>query len=269
MYYKIRYGLGRFKLAVVEFIAKKLYLAGLDTQNLDILLSYRNRYEGQRCFVMGNAPSLNEMDLRKLSDERVFVCNGAYELAHRIGFKKSMLVIEDRLVMADHYNEVNTIEDMPIFIPSDLKKFIRSDRIVETFFCRSFDENSPEWPPFVSVNQDRPVFYWGGTVAYLALELAAWMGFSEIYIIGVDLDYVIPESVVQKGSVLLSTADDPNHYSKDYFGPGKRWHVPRPDRMLSAFEQVARREAIGRRIYNAGVGGKLDCFERIQFEKLF
>ena len=39
------------------------------------------------------------------------------------------------------------------------------------------------------------------------------MGFKEIYIIGVDLSYVVPDSAI-KGAVLESTEDDINHFEK-------------------------------------------------------
>jgi hypothetical protein len=83
-----------------------------------------------------------------------------------------------------------------------------------------------------------------------------------------DLSYSIPDTVIKRGVVLESTEDDPNHFKPDYFGAGLRWHVPRPERMLLAFERSAKRD-IPANIYNAGVGGNLNCFTRVKFETLF
>ena len=112
------------------------------------------------------------------------------------------------------------------------------------------------------------LFYWGGTVAYYGLQVAKWLGFSEIYFIGMDLTYHVPKSVIRKGSVLLSTEDDPNHYRSSYFGAGLRWHVPEPDRMLVAFERVAQQPELARGIYNATPGGRLNCFPRVSYESI-
>ena len=39
------------------------------------LRSYKNKFAGERCFVVGNGPSLNNMDMSKLSDEYTFGMN--------------------------------------------------------------------------------------------------------------------------------------------------------------------------------------------------
>lgn len=270
MYYKSRYALGKFKLKFKERKLKSEYLKNVKkTQKFEILESIQGRFVGQRCFIVGNGPSLNELDLSLLADEHCFLFNGAYELIEKYQFQKAYLAIEDRLVMEDHCKNVNLLE-CNTFIPSDLMHFVESDSIIETFFSRSSSEISKAWPPFVDPSSDRPIFYWGGTVAYYGIQLAAWMGFSECYIIGVDLTYSIPSHVSQKGSVLLSNGDDPNHYNVNYFGKGKRWHVPKPDRMLRAFQSINQKPIKSdMRIFNAGVGGNLDCFSRVNFEECF
>lgn len=270
MYYETRYALGKLKLKLKEAILQRLYFSGnVKTQNFEKLNSIKNTFAGQRCFIVGNGPSLNEIDLSYLRDEHCFLFNGAYELINRFDFQKAMLAIEDRLVMQDHYKSVNQL-NCNTFIPSDLMHFVSSEHIIETFFSRSVNEKSVYWPPFVDCAQKYPVFFWGGTVAYYGIQLAAWMGFSECYIIGVDLSYTIPDHVSKKGSVLLSNGDDPNHYDADYFGRGKRWHVPQPDRMLKAFESLGKNANLkNMKIYNAGVGGNLNCFQRVAFEDCF
>jgi len=270
MYYKLRYGLGKMKLRVMELLRTRAYLSGQSqTRNFQELQRLRGKFEGQRCFIVGNGPSLKQLDLSFLKNEHSFLFNGAYELIDQYDFQKAYLAIEDRLVMEDHSKFVNELE-LPTFIPSDLMHLVTSDSVIETYFSRSTSERSKNWPPFVDPKADRPVFYWGGTVAFYGLQLAAWMGFSQCYVIGVDLTYTIPNHVTQKGSVLLSNGDDPNHYDIGYFGKGKRWHVPKPERMLTAFRSVNSRPVTNNmHIFNAGVGGNLDCFERVEFDALF
>ena len=97
------------------------------------------------------------------------------------------------------------------------------------------------------------------------------MGFSEIYLIGVDMTF--SDQKVKKKDSRNWTAekdDDPNHFDPRYFGKGKSYHNPTVHEMIEQFEiGKVFFEENGVKIFNAGVGGKLDVFPRIQFVNLF
>ena len=105
--------------------------------------------------------------------------------------------------------------------------------------------------------------FWGYTVTYdLALQIAAYMGFQEIYLIGIDHNNV--------GAV----TDPGNHFIENYFDENDRnvyknvtANFKGMDRAYQKAEIYSRRH--GFRIYNATRGGKLEVFERVDFEKLF
>jgi len=62
-------------------IARKAYVNFSYFKNKSILAKNKElagAYQGQRCFVIGNGPSLNQLDLAKLKDEQVFACNLFY-----------------------------------------------------------------------------------------------------------------------------------------------------------------------------------------------
>lgn len=270
MIYKIRNSLGLYKKRFIEYQRKKrlskIY-PSIKNKSLERLNALKGSRSGERCFIVGNGPSLKKMDLRLLKDEYGIVFNGAYELRSLFNINNLYHAVEDRLVLEDHQEKINNIKGN-VFLPSDLIHLVSGSNPIITEFHRAHPENNKTWPPFVDITSELPIFYWGGTVAYYGLQLALWLGFDEVYIIGVDLSYSIPESVIKKGSVLLSTEDDPNHYKSDYFGAGLRWHVPKPERMLLAFQRVSERN-LPIKIYNAGVGGNLNCFERVEFTSLF
>lgn len=105
--------------------------------------------------------------------------------------------------------------------------------------------------------------YWGATVTYdLGLQVAAYMGIKEIYLIGIDHNNV--------GSVI----DPGNHFIPDYFEDDEagiyKNVVADFGAMDLAYEKAERysREH-GFRIYNATRGGKLEVFERVNFDSLF
>ncbi|MCK4829996.1 hypothetical protein KA005_80495 [bacterium] len=110
----------------------------------------------------------------------------------------------------------------------------------------------------------------GGTVSYICLQLAYYMGFSDVYLIGFDHNYTKPDNVITDGTEWTSQGDDPNHFHPGYFGKGKRWHDPRVDRMEMAYKKAQIYFAAdGRKICNATVGGCLEVFDRVDYKSLF
>jgi len=70
-----------------------------------------------------------------------------------------------------------------------------------------------------------------------------------------------------EGNRILSQGDDPNHFHPDYFGMGKVWKDPKLERVLANY-QLAKLmyEADGRRILNATPGGRLELFDRVDYD---
>ena len=83
-------------------------------------------------------------------------------------------------------------------------------------------------------------------MTYVAMQLAYFMGFEEVVLVGVD------HSFATKGpahEVVTSTGADPNHFDPTYFGKGFRWQLPDLETSELAYG-LARQvfEADGRRI---------------------
>ena len=116
------------------------------------------------------------------------------------------------------------------------------------------------------------------TVTVTALQLAFFLGFEPMYLIGCDTDYKVPSTVKMEGEetaqgkmFFTSTVDDdPNHFCPDYFGKDRKWHYPQVDKMIWHYQMAYEATRIfGRHIYNATVGGNLEVFPRATFEELF
>jgi len=107
--------------------------------------------------------------------------------------------------------------------------------------------------------------YLGHTVVYdIAIQLAAYMGVKEIYLLGVDNSYV---KDIKKG-----------HFIKNYYSDNsiKKYKLEAvndsgwQERTLKAYEKAEiYSRGHGFRIYNATRGGKLEVFERVDFDSLF
>ena len=87
----------------------------LDLQKL------KNKYEGKRCFIIGNGPSLNKIDLNFLKEEFSFGVNGIFYKTEESGFKPTFYVVEDTHVMRDNIEKINAYKTEYKFFPTKFK----------------------------------------------------------------------------------------------------------------------------------------------------
>ncbi len=237
------------------------------TGNERMLRSLKNRYSGRRAFIIGNGPSLKKTNVRLLRNEVTIGCNGLFFMFDEMGFLPTFYTVEDTLVAEDRANIINQIRGTTKVFPIDLKYCLQPDE--DTIYINFLRPGYPGFPRF-SGDFISHVF-WGGTVTLLNLQLAWYIGVRQVYLIGVDHNYAGPkESDEKEGFTITSRSPDENHFHPDYFGPGFRYHDPKVDRMESAYRKAKEFfEKNGGVIYNATVGGKLELFDRIDFNSLF
>lgn len=233
---------------------------------------FKNIHSGERCFIIGNGPSLNKTDLSKLKGEITFGVNGIFYKTREIGFVPTYYVVEDNHVLKDNKKAIEEYDVKYKFFPSMHRELIGpSENTFYFLYNRGFyEKKSPNYriPRFSADIADR--VYGGQTVTYTNLQIAYYMGFSEVYLIGVDFSYVIPESAIVNGFDITSTEDDENHFHPEYFGKGKKWHDPQLSQVLKSYEfadLVFKWD--GRRIYNATIGGALEAFMRKDYDSIF
>ena len=99
------------------------------------------------------------------------------------------------------------------------------------------------------------------------MQLAYYMGFQQVILIGVDHNFVTQGPANQE---VVSTGQDPNHFSGEYFGKGFHWQLPDLVSSEQAY-QLARStyERAGRQILDATVNGKLNVFPKVSYNSLF
>lgn len=236
------------------------------------LAEFRDRHRGERVVIIGNGPSLNECDLTKLKGEYTIAVNGIFYAADRMGFDPSYYVVEDTAVMSDNVEAIKAYQAGHKFFPSIYRKFV-GDAPNVTYFMMNRGFYRPASPDFCipkfSLNPEQRL-YSGQSVTIINLQLAYFMGFSEVALIGMDFSYTVPDTAEVKGDLITSRGDDPNHFHPDYFGAGKVWKDPKLDRVLANYalaKQIF--EADGRRIVNATKGGNLHLFERKDYDTYF
>jgi len=237
------------------------------------LKRFKDIHRGGRCFIVGNGPSLNKCDLSLLADEFSFAVNAIFYKTDEMGFVPSYYVVEDNHVIHDNLERIKQFHrPRHRFFPSVYRPFIGEHEDTSYFqMNRGFYEpTSPHFrEPRFSKDASQKL-YTGQSVTYFNLQLAYYMGFTEVYLIGMDFSYVIPDSAKVKGLEIESTEDDPNHFHPEYFGKGKKWHDPQVDMVGRCYEHAKQVfEADGRAIYNATIGGHLEIFPRVDYFSLF
>lgn len=232
-----------------------------------------------RCFIIGNGPSINGMDLSRLRHEITFGVNGIYLNFPQMGFKPSYYVVEDNLVAEDRGPEINRLHGMTKFFALRLAYCLRRDQ--ETIFLNHNPDGNP-WKPMHLKHRLKNRFspdaslatFGGNTVLYTCLQLAFHFGIRQVYLIGCDHNLVVPEEYKGRDAgenfVIESTADDVNHFHPAYFGKGCRWHNPKLPMIEESFKTAKKFfEIHGGKIFNATKGGRLEVFERADFGSLF
>lgn len=236
------------------------------TGNEKKLRALRNLHQGKRCFVVGNGPSLNQTNLDLLENEVSIASNAIFLLFDRTKFRPTYWTVEDHFVAQDRADEINRMRGFTKIVPMHCRPWLRPD---EDTINIHFPRRYPGFPRF---SRHLEWLGWcGHSVSYLNLQLAYYLGCTEVYLVGMDHQYSFEKKDArERGYAIVSEGEDPNHFDPSYFGRGYRWHEPRLDGIEEAF-RLARSvfEAEGRIIKNATVGGALEVFPRVSFEGLF
>ena len=223
------------------------------------MIQYKDKYAGQRCFIIGNGPSLRKTDLSLLKYEVTFGLNRIYLLFPELGFSTTYLVSVNDMVLEQCADEMQAL-NIPKFITWRTRNWFKNDE--NTIFIDS-DFTGPE-----QFSQDATGrIFEGFTVTFVAQQIAYYMGFQEVILVGVDHNFATKGPA---NTTVVSTGDDPNHFSGAYFGKGFRWQLPDLEGSERAYlyAKQAYQEA-GRVIRDATVDGKLNIFPKVDYKSLF
>lgn len=219
---------------------------------------FYNIYKGKRCFIVATGPSLKmkDLDILKENEEVCISMNTIFYAFDKTAWKPDYYVASDYR-MFDQYKDI--LDDLPIktkFLSDDSEEFWSMPHRENVFCYHQHYEYCFDRLPKFSKNFSI-ASYMGLTVTYVCIQLAAYMGFSEIYLLGVDFSY--------------GGQDKNINYTHFY---GKNTEKTEPIgyvKQVSLAYQAAKKYADthGIKIYNATRGGKLEIFERVDFDTLF
>ncbi len=250
-----------WKKAVLRYPNKKI----IDINNLFLgktsveysgLSRFKNKHSDKRCFIIGNGPSLRVEDLDMLNQngEICFGTNMIYKVFSKTKWRPQYYVVSDMAVLKTYGDQIKQLHLPCLFIGNRRTGFwdgFENQRFhaFNDFRCLDMDI------PYFSEDITRCIYSYY-TVTYTCLQIAMYMGFKEIYLLGVDASY--------NGYA----SDENNHFIKNYYDQDDRQRIPvEMEKHFRAY-QVAERYARERgvRIYNATRGGNLEAFERFDFD---
>lgn len=217
-----------------------------------------NAHRGKRCFIIGNGPSLRNTDLSRLRNEFTIGMNRFYLAFPEIGFQTSYYISVNDLVIEQCAQDIQALK-MPKFIAW------RSHQYLQPGDNLYFLYTTYTGPKFAKNIAGR--LWEGATVTYSALQLAFFLGFETVILIGVDHSFATQG---KPNTTVVSQGDDPNHFSPSYFGKGFRWQLPDLETSEISYA-LARKvyEQAGRQVLDATVDGKLTIFPKVEYRKLF
>lgn len=237
-------------------------------ESLRQLAALKDAHRGQRCFILGNGPSLKRTDLSRLRGEMTFGLNRIYLLFPELGFPTTYYLSINSLIIEQCAGEILALP-MPKFISwrsrASLQAAFPDGSLSPSRLNLCFLHTTYAGARFARDARQR--LWEGATVTYVALQLAFHMGFERAILIGVDHNFATKG---EPNSTVVSQGEDPNHFHTAYFGKGFRWQLPdleTSERAYRMAEEAYRRA--GRQVLDATIGGKLRVFQKVDYDSLF
>lgn len=222
------------------------------------LQRFHNRHVDQRAVIVCNGPSLNKMDLSFLRGEYSFGLNKIYLGITQFGFYPRFFVAVNSKVIEQGAAAISAMPCVK-FIGSAGHRIIKKNAL--TYHVNTVGV-SDRFSQDISFGAHE-----GYTVTHVALQVAYYMGFKQVVIIGLDHFYekdgVANERVVRVGP-------DVNHFHSEYFADGQEWDNPdlsESERSFAAAKLVFERD--GREIVDASLGGRCRIFPKRDYREIF
>jgi hypothetical protein len=251
--------------AVIDMFDVDGFIDAFKHKNIE---KFKDIHKGERCFLIGNGPSLRVDDLNKLHEngEICFACNRINLVFSKTPWRPDYYAMSDGasiIMMKDDLNNIDCTKFIADYYESDTR-YIVDDKEVEYLH---YQFGGLINHPGFSLDPSKYTCE-GGTALYdICLQMAVYMGFSEIYLLGVD------------NTIICEKKDhfDENYYSdeqKKYLNNLPMSYLPETEKTLfdlmnRCFETAKQySKKYGFKIYNATRGGRLDVLDRVDFDSI-
>lgn len=236
----------------IKAFFRKLRL-GTSYQKYEPMKLYQNRHKGQRCFIVATGPSQSIEDINKLKGEITFSVNSIYTCFSDTDWRPTYYCVQDRVVYEKNCKGIDELKAAQRFISDSIPQAYRKGDILyptNERFHHCF--NGYKFRIRFSDDSSKVVFA-ANTIVYSAIQLAVYMGFSEIYLTGCDCNYTSPKKHF-------------NHDTNEKIE--SKIKLDEIGNLMLASYRAAKKytDTHPVKIYNATRGGKLEIFPRVNLD---
>lgn len=238
----------------IEKAAQNRKNGALDEQYIG-MKRFQGIHNGQRCFIVATGPSLKISDLELLKNECTFGMNTICKLYDETDWRPTYYGIQDSNVYEKIEKDILKAYHGAdnVFVSDTIGKRFGTPENFQLFPWNSvYHDNQLEIDEYFAKFSDDSysIVYDGYSITYSLIQIAVYMGFKEIYLIGADCSY----KKGQKNHIVESGFIDKNE-EKCY------------DRLIVGYKMAKEyAENNGIKIINCTRGGMLEIFPRENLE---
>ena len=179
---------------IIEKDAKKRKNGFVDDK-FSQLYKLKKLYEGERCFIISTGPSLRLSDIELLKNEITFSMNSICRIFNETNWRPTFYGIQDRFVYPKMEELINKSFNgqSNVFISDELDRLYNiQSSFVKFPFNSVYHLYDQQFGNFYSkFSPDAySVVYDGYSITYSLIQIAIYMGFKEIYLLGADCNYI-------------------------------------------------------------------------------
>lgn len=213
------------------------------------LSQYKKKFDGRRCFIIATGPSLTEFDYLSLRDEVTIGVNGLCLWFKEKHQETSFFVVSDEEVFDRVKDTLSSLKNTIVFIS---ERVAAKREVPKQFFLFPVDI----WNRYMTNDSSKRLSndisvcsYDEETVVFHAIQIALFLGFKEIYLLGTDCNY-----------------DQKKVYAVDH---GKKVDKSVGPKMIRSYQVVKKYENIYNfQVFNATRGGMLEVFPRVDLDAI-
>lgn len=220
---------------------------------IDGIAKFKGVHKGERCFIVATGPSLTVQDIELIKNEITFSMNSIVKIFSQTDWRPTYYGIQDKVAYKNVQDQMSLLENnngTKVFYSSRIKNVGISNGTPYylTYMAHGTKKRGRHkykfsWDCFKRV-------YDGFSISYSMLQLAVYMGFKKIFIIGLDADYPLQGKI---------------HFDEESINDNTSRGTKQSQ--VEAFEYCKNQLLKhGIEVYNVTRGGKLETFPRMKLE---
>lgn len=181
-----------------KYILKQRFAFWLDRNDYSSLKKFENIHLGEECYIVATGPSLLIDDLDRLhADHKIcFSMNSCIKLFGKTSWRPDYYVLSDYYVYESLKKDIPDEHEIPVFFHPRKVPYVGNNSFAFKLSSIGTELRATKIHKFVNVHprvSDDVTKYVsdGNSVVFIILQLAAYMGFQTIYLLGTDCNYKV------------------------------------------------------------------------------